>query len=254
MREIIEDVYDCTDCNHKKSCDRIIYEQQQIPQIAVVLQNPGTPPEDIKEAENKSLRGMNNAEKAAYHSGELKKWIVSTSNGNQQFFLRFFSLLYKNNLIRSQIQNVQDLKMYVDSGQVFKDVYFTDGLKCRGETKDFSHKHFKYCMGKYLKREILALENLKLLFVFSTRSWEAFNSVYDLKQIQVSKVESKKVAQVHGYVFRTEIGVEEKNENRKVHVIPLVHMSQVSRNNTLRDSYFDYLEEGMEYFSKVVTI
>ncbi|WP_445478298.1 hypothetical protein ACULLL_18820 [Lysinibacillus irui] len=249
MKDLIKEIYECTDCAHKSGCNKVYYGQRFKPHIAIILQNPGPPAKGYKQEENKKLSIMSHEEKAAYHSGELKKWLLGSYN--KEFFLKFFSLLGLFNLIQIQIKSHAELMNYINSGDIYNDIYFTDGLKCRGRTSDFKPEHYKYCFSKYTKREISRLPNLKLIFVFSTRTWDSFYNEFSPVQIQEFNTESMKVTQVHGLVFKTNIKMEGDNSDKKVHVIPLVHMSPNTRNNTLRNTYFEFLNEGLKYYDRI---
>lgn len=246
MRNLINEIYNCTECYHK-TCNKVFYKQRSTPHIAIILQNPGPPDKSVEDEENTLLSKMSHDEKADYHTGELKKWLLGSRN--RVFFFEFFSLLWSYRIISTQVTNYQELEEYINSGGIYNDVYFTDGLKCRGNTNDFSPKYWSYCVKKYLKREIESLPNLKLIFAFSSRTWDAILGEFSPEQIQKPFIENKKVTQVHGFVFRANIKMDENDTDKPVNIIPLVHMSPNTKNNTLRSTYFDFLGEGLKFYT-----
>jgi len=247
MKDLINEIYECTDCDHKDGCNKVYYKQRLNPHIAIILQNPGPPAKNYEKKEKEILGNLSHEEKAVYHSNELKKWLLGSYN--KEFFLKFFSLLEAHNVIDTGIKGYTELENYICSGDIYNDVYFTHGLKCRGRTNDFKPKHYNYCFNKYIKREISRLPNLKLIFVFSTRTWDSFYGEFAPVPIQNTFIYNMKVTQVHGNVFKVSLQTKGSNLVRPVHVIPLVHMSPNTRNNTLRNSYFEFLREGLEYYA-----
>lgn len=242
---IAESVFNCSKCNHSSSFDKIYYQQRLTPHIAFILQNPG-PPTELDKARHESIKNESPLAQASFHSKELIGWLKSTKLGNMEYFYKIFSLFYRYELINTPINNVGDYLYYVDSQNVFNDIYFTDAVKCVGKTSDMDklgRTLFSNCISNYLTDELMLLSNLKVVFVFSTRAWNGFKSVYKINCVQNLDLENTTIAQAHGYVFEAVIS----SELEKIKVIPLTHMSPTSRNNLLRNSYYDYLEEGIKY-------
>lgn len=230
--DFINDVYKCNDCMDHN--DMILYQLHKKAKIGMMMQNPGGDPR--KKIRNKEEENFIN--KINIETEDLKTWLLNRTNNS--FFSSFFKML-KPELIR--FQNFDD---YVTSGNIFADVYFFDAVKCRCKTKKLKDKHFNTCMKNYFNREMKLLENLEVLFIFSTRTWEAFKRMYSPKFLDNDvSLRGLKVTHCHGYLFSAKIN------KKEIYVIPLVHMSPVSYNKTLRNSYFDYLKEGLNLFNQL---
>ncbi|WML43135.1 hypothetical protein [Neobacillus sp. PS3-40] len=244
--DIAEQVYTCKVCPHANTFERIYYQQRSTPHIAFILQNPGSPNKKDKEQLDK-IKNESSEFKASFHTKGLKNWLLDNGKGNTEYFYKFFRLLYKSKLIETAISEIDDFRDYVNNDNLFNDVYFTDAVKCVGKTKDMDKlvDVFDNCVNSYLVKEFSLLENLEYIFVFSTRGWNAFRNIFnEYECVSNPSLDNFTVAQSHGYVFNVNISNEHE---RIVKAIPLTHMSKTNRNNTLRDSYFDYLEEGLNY-------
>lgn len=142
-------------------------------------------------------------------------------------------------------------------GEVFRDLkalkpddfwsqfYVTDFVKGRKRTKELTDADFEV-WAPVLREEIRRLRNLRLILIFGTRTWDAFRLLIDQ---QVSLVggssyvpPSRSVTDVHGLLFKM-------SEGNKF-VIPLVHMSHQPFQNALRNTYFDFLKEGLVAFQQ----
>lgn len=128
-----------------------------------------------------------------------------------------------------------------DSDEEFwRRLYITDYVKRRAATRDIEETDFDRWQ-KVLEWEIGSLKNknLELIMVFGARTWDNFNRKIDNGLIPISTTAKANtpVTDVHGHLF--------KSQKYNVFVIPLVHMSHQPFQNALRNSYFDYLEEGL---------
>ncbi len=114
----------------------------------------------------------------------------------------------------------------------------TDLIKYRVKTKNIDDKHCKAGFKNHLKKELEYIDP-KLIFVFSSNTWDTIKEKIDIEPID-DKVDVDNVASNHGYLFRT------NHTSIDTYIIPLTHFSMVSYSNTLRNSYFDYLKEGIK--------
>ncbi len=185
--------------------------------------------------ERETTRVTNISSEIRNESNDLKGWILNESN--RIFFKRFFDLL------NPSVLKYDDFNDYVKSGKIYNDVYFFDAVKCRCKTEDLKNSNFINCIKNFFERELDLLTKIELIFVFSTRSWEAFNTIYSpVPKRDCFPSPDGRITKCHGYLYSIEIN------RRIVKVIPLVHMSPISFNNTLRDSYFDYLMNGLDLY------
>jgi uracil-DNA glycosylase len=135
-------------------------------------------------------------------------------------------------------------EQYVNSYKYLDDFYFTDLIKCRVETKKLDKEKDCYdrCFDSFLEFEMEYVKP-KLIFAFSTRTWQTLKNRITMSIVNKENNDNLTLAKVHGYLF--------KAIDKDCFIIPLFHMSQRSFNNLLRDSYFDYLKEGLKKFTEL---
>jgi hypothetical protein len=141
-------------------------------------------------------------------------------------------------LKRNGLIKYDDLDAYL-KGQFFSDFLFMDLVKCRADTDEIKDVHIDTCTQNYLYNELAMYGKNKLIFAFSSRTWEQICSEF----IQELKPQERKVSNVHGRLYRS--------DTLPAYFIPLAHFSQRQYNNYLRNSYFDYLEEGIKKYSAI---
>lgn len=223
----------CNKCRIRKN-DYCFYGLNSGQKYIMILQNPGT---GIKK-NNTEYFEINNAgsdrEKIEIMRKYLSKWMLSQS---KPFFERFFSTLKDHKLI-----DFSNFKNYINSKQYLDDFYFTDAVKCRAKTEVLAKEYFENCFD-YLKYE-LEMINPDLIFSFGSRTWEIVKKKLFPETIKTKPIDKNSgVTKAHGYLFRISIDSE-----KQTHLMPLAHMSPRQVNNYLRDSYFDYLNEGLEVY------
>lgn len=170
------------------------------------------------------------------HKKKLWEWL-STKNGT--FLKKFLESISKNNIPISNYVSNQDLS----NNNVLEDFLFTDVVKCRAKTNDIT-PYTHVCFKNYLEKELEYVGKGKLIFVFSSRAW---NQIYDKYLKPNSDSDTKinfKITNSHGRLFYSSI--------LESYFIPLAHFSRTQFNNYLRNSYFDYFEEGLAEYSKIL--
>lgn len=204
------------------------------PEFMLILQNPGKYKKD-----NKSDKDEKNEIKAVFRYPEklseffniaLEDWLFKK---NETFMLRFLEII--NNSRKSKITEKNFLEY----------MYFTDLVKYRAGTEDIKigkKENAEASFDEFIKAEIEELKP-KLIFTFSTRTWEIIkrkmNPKLVNKNIKYSNLSA--VTNAHGFLY--------KSQNSDIYIIPLVHFSR--RNFFLRNSYFDYMKEGVDtYYRK----
>lgn len=232
LDDMMKFIYKCIACESSRDKERDFYYYSMDAKIGMMMQNPGLGRKK-KKHNNSSIMGYK--EKFQNDLKGLINWIMKA---NYSFFKEFFDELIDRNII-----DYEDYDSYVSTGDIFKDIYFFDAVKCKMHTQDLKEEHLHNCMINIVSHELGYFRKMELLFVFSTRAWESFKKQYKPKIIS-GKIEGS-LAKVHGYLHSCQIN------GKILYVIPLVHMSPVSRNNLLRNSYFDYLKEGLDQYESI---
>jgi uracil-DNA glycosylase len=243
LGERIEECSECElNCKLKKN-QYCFYGITGKPKYMIIMQNPGLP-KNSKDYKNEVLELEKEKEFAAkieIWQKYFKKWVVK----NKVFFEEFFENLKKFGLIK-----FDSFQTYVEH-QMFNDFYVTDAVKCRASTKELKDDHFDKCFKNFLKKEIDYL-NPKLIFAFSSRTWNILKEKMDkMENIEkappIKECEAKghkhepTLVQAHGYLY---------SRGNERFIIPLAHMSKRQLQFYLRNSYFDYLPDGLEAFKK----
>jgi len=223
----------------------------------IVLQNPLYNEERYYQEKTEADKAKNLGEKVKVHQRYFREWFIkdeinSSTGQNKKFLERFLGLLRKYKLI--DYKSVED---YLERN-FFKDFFVTDIIKYWGKTKDFKNKHFQHSV-THLIEEINGVRP-ELIFSFSTRVWDnlykALMKDYELEPVKgwnyiIKRADSlraqKKITNLHGHLFK---GRYEDDES--FFIIPLVHLSARARNNLLRDTYFEFLEEGLDIYSRAL--
>lgn len=186
-----------------------------------------------KSAEYKDL--LNNANEDNF-TEVMRKWFSIWLLGkNKNFSINFFETLRRSGLI--SYDSIQDYIGH-ESGGFYEDFIVTDLVKCRKDTKDIANENIEICGNTYLSKEIDSHNNIELIFSFSTRTWE-----YLRKTKLKSQDNTLPVSNAHGRLY--------KLDNSDKYIIPLAHFSQTIFNYYLRNSYFDYLKDGLQSFTSI---
>ena len=193
------------------------------------MQNPNEGKGVNEEKENAPLREATENNVIDIHKEHLFVWLKK----NKSFLNKFIKKLNEYKLINYSEKDVNF------KTRLLEDFLFTDVVKCRSRTENLNDHHIKTCGTTYLKNELEKFGKNKLIFVFSSRSWEFIHENY--LNDEPSYKDNNKISQEHGKLFFS------KTMNSCF--IPLAHFSQREFNNYLRNSYFDYLEEGLKNYS-----
>lgn len=176
------------------------------------------------------------AAKAAERSSDpqrqaLQEWMRSAKD----YCKRFLTILREREII-----TYENLEHYIDSGDIFRDIYFLKpdgGARRPGVLKVTRTRGSTGNIDKVAKR----LPNLRLVFVFSTKNWDVLYKKFRPSPARPDvTLTSTKITKVHGLPFVLDVNA------RTILLIPLVQMDQKVFNNLLRNSYFDYLGEGLD--------
>ena len=233
--KFMEDIFTCDICDKDKGAEKDYYIGNLNARIGMLMQNPGIGSKLNKEKLKDSKKQFKNYEKKfEFDTNSLNNWILSDIY--YKFFETFFKLLKSKGLI-----SFNKFDDYIKSGDLYNDVYFFDVVKCKKNTENVSKCNLTNCPNKFLYKEFNLFNKLEFIFVFGARTWDVFKKKFPKTELvdKDLKIKSKTVTQIHGYLYKSDIG------GRELYVIPLVHMSPRIFNNLLRNSYFDYLEEGL---------
>ncbi len=160
----------------------------------------------------------------------LQEWLKSAKDYGKQFL---------EALNERKILHFQQVDDYLSSGSIFKDICFLSASSVPKKTsvlKAVRPRNGNANIDLELKR----LPRLRVVFVFSTRIWDALYKKYQPVLVGGRPTPvSAKITKVHGLPFEMDYA------GRKILLIPLVQMDQKVFNNLLRNSYFDYLADGL---------
>jgi nicotinamidase-related amidase len=208
------------------------------------MQNPGSPKnqKDLRDEIRDLEKEKEITAKINVWRKYFKKWVKEK---NRIFFERFFRSLKKFGLITSY----KNFKTYVEK-QMFDDFYITDAVKCRAPTSKLKDEHFDTCFEKFLSKEIRYLKPM-LIFAFSSRTWNILKRKISMKSMEHAPPIIKRgtkghkleppLVKAHGYLYK---------HGKDQFIIPLTHMSRKQFEFYLRNSYFDYLEDGLRVYKK----
>jgi uracil-DNA glycosylase len=130
------------------------------------------------------------------------------------------------------------LEKYLDD-EFYSDFVLTDVVKYRVSTSEIDGSRGGNAEASYetfLNSELDALDP-DLIFSFGSRCWQVLYRNLDLEPVDPEDVLTDTVTNSHGYAFEYDDG----------YVIPLTHFS--GRNTFLRNSYYEYLQSGIESFT-----
>lgn len=238
-KKLTEENVDYSENDIKKFASTFYYdwERDSKPEYIFLIQNPGTlqKARHFGEEVDKLRKSSTPIERVRINREYFKRWLLEK---NKNFSEKFLDTLEENNLISPELE----WEEYIGEGDFFRDFYATDLVKYRvktGKIKPKKGENAESAFDNHLKEEILALRP-KLVFVFGSRSWRIIKR--KMKPVSVEEeIEENEdaVTKIHGHLF-------ESKEILETYLIPLAHFSQ--RNHFLRNSYFEYLKEGVSKF------
>jgi len=207
------------------------------PDCMFLIQDPG-PVYDRHRQEFEAIRNLDPAadplELVSLHRRFATSWLIQR---NADFAEKFLTACARNGY--ADVDN--DWERYVENGGFFDDFYLTDVIKYRIGDHDTPHHRASY--RGYLADELRHVEP-ELLFVFGGDAWGVVRSAMDPTPLVDIDGDASKVTDAHGYPFRVTSPAETV-------AVPLVHFSGRIYHSLLRDSYFDYLSEGLQAVSEV---
>ena len=225
----------CTECDNLHENEKVLYYRCPHVKYGILLQNP-----NARNAQD--LRGYRGIQ---WNTNELiESWLKRRI---RIFFKSFLESMMKFNLLSKNDYNFNfdDVFDQYCEHQATHEFYFFDAVKCRSNTSLLRVVNFQNCFNRFIQNEISSLSKLELLFVFSTRSWNIIRNNYSLDRMYRNDIEDANVTKAHGYLYKV------TNSHKIFYIIPLVHMSFNGYGKSLRNSYFDYLEEGLRIFSNI---
>jgi hypothetical protein len=207
------------------------YENPKEKPFMMVLQNPG-----FDKPENET------------DPQPFKNWIMGKQ---KKCFSKIISLLRKYYPIEKAkymkynilVDNYIKYNEYVEN-DFFTDFYVTDLIKIRGSTRyaDIIYKYEKDFFNSILEKEIFEVKP-KILFTFSSRTWDFLRSKYEINPIKkIENFKQSSITDIHGHLFSIKL------DRTQSYLIPLAFPSG-GQTHYLRNSYFDYLEEGLKNIS-----
>lgn len=239
------------------------------PKYMFIMQNPGTSRQK-KFAESYPVE-IEKACDVGKKMGVMRKFFLKwMRENNQEFSEKFCKLLQNKKLIEFD----GEWKKYLDEdpvkSQFFKDFYVTDLVKCRTNTEKInkSGENAEKCFDCFLREEIESVSP-KLIFAFSKRTWGVLKRKLNCELVEHnwrdgdksdedSKEEAEeagedldensekngRVTDTHGKLYKT-------NKIVDTYLIPLLFFSNQGLSRCPRESYFVYLEEGLEVFNNI---
>lgn len=201
------------------------------PECVLVIQDPG-PLYDRHKDEVQAIRNLGTdphpSELVSLHRRFAISWLVQR---NADFAEKFVEACARHDIATP----TEPWRAYIEQGRFFDDFYLADIVKYR--TDSHSHNQRLASYRGYLRDELQYVDP-ELMFVFGGDAWSLLRSQMDITPVDTLDIDSSKVTEAHGYPFNITTPVETT-------VIPLVHFSGRVYHSLLRDSYFDYLEEGL---------
>lgn len=201
------------------------------PDAMLLVQDPGEV-SDRHQQEAEAIRdlGVDPAplERVSLNRRFATSWLVQR---NSEFTEKFVSICTDHGLISPS----EPWDEYVRSGAFFDDFYLADVVKYR--TDDHGTRHRTAAYEEYLAEELRRIDP-DVLFPCGGVAWSLLRSEFDLSPRDDLPGDPSKITDAHGYLFDATAPVDSA-------VIPAVHFSGQVYHTLLRDSYFEYLDEGL---------
>ena len=214
------------------------WERDPSPKFVFLVQNPGPlvnrrhlddEAEELLEAVDADNPYLT---QVRINRGYLKDWLWRR---NGKFSENFFPLLSEHGLIE-----YESLEHYLEGG-FYADFALTDVVKYRVRTSAIDGGrggNAEVSYEDFLAPELEALDP-DLIFSFGSRCWRVLYRNLDVTPVDGDEALTNSVTNAHGYAFQYDGG----------YIIPLTHFS--GRNTFLRNSYYEYLSEGLDSFASV---
>lgn len=135
----------------------------------IVMQNPGLP-KNWKNSEE--YQALSRIEGHGFISTSKKYLIQWLRKENANFCKDFFAVLRKYGLIQ-----FDDFDEYLENN-FLSDFIVTDLVKCRAGTEEINSENIKICSNRFLYNEIEHYGKNRLIFAFSSRTWEFLYSKF----------------------------------------------------------------------------
>lgn len=201
------------------------------PNCVLLIQDPG-PLYDRHKNEVQTIRDLGTdpdpLDLTSLHRRFAISWLVQR---NADFTQKFIEACTEHDVVTPG----GDWREYVEQEAFFDDFYLADVVKYRTDSHTHNQRIASY--RGYLRDELQYVDP-ELLFVFGGDAWSLLRSRMDPVPVEGLDIDPSKITEAHGHPFRISQPVETT-------VIPLVHFSGRVYHNLLRDSYFDYLEQGL---------
>lgn len=136
--------------------------------------------------------------------------------------------------------------------ELVENVYFTDCVKCESNDKDFKYHRDHAATAAYLREELALLKNAVLIISSGGPAWDKVRELMNglspidwrYRHLRANEPRTgSNLMDVHGVLF--------EDRTRGRFVIPLTFPG--GRPNALRNSYIEYLEEGLAAFAEMRT-
>lgn len=164
----------------------------------------------------------------ASRNGVHHNWIAG---GRHTLFKHLFEILAEGNVIC-----IKNMDTYLDEGQYWQDFFVTDAALCRGKRETLGDAAI--ACGWYLKRQV-EIANPRLVISFGREALKSLRKQFgDPLTCVPDRPNLEDITDCHGYLLQYE----------RFSVLPLVHLSREYM--TLRQSYFDYMKEGLRAYSR----
>lgn len=215
--------------NYQTFCHYYSKEDANKAKFLFIMQNPLLPKNWVNEPEFQQLGNISSDKDAikTYRAG-LMTWL---KDKNKKFFSEFIASLNKYKVHNYSIED-DDF-----DNKFLADFIVTDLVKCRASTPD-TNQYVNSCFNQYLKRELDEIGRDKLIFVFSSRTWDALYATYFKGTTEYK--DYNKIVKAHGRLFY--------NTTLNSSFIPLAHFTGQQLSGYLRESYFDYFKEGLDEY------
>lgn len=207
--------------------------EREDPIYAFIVQNPG------QLQRRHEMEGIREAQSPLDYVRTYQKYAVDwLIEKNAHFSREFFPMLDRNGLISL---DDGDWNRYVRE-EFYDDFYLTDLVKYRVRTGDIDDEHRQAGLEEHLGPELRRL-GPDVVFAFSSRVWNTFLENLNPTPLSNGAGLDSKVSRAHGYLYHIENPID-------AYVVPLSHFSSRVYALLLRDSYFEYLADGLADLGK----
>jgi uracil-DNA glycosylase len=258
INEIYGQLKKCEICHkiYENSSFTIFVDEDKNYEFMFVLQNPLKPKKHMKEYEDekkKSESAPTLAKRVEVHRDHMSGWFLEPANF--EFMKEFLKSFKKFDLIPEwNFEDDSSIREYIRGKdfRFYRKFFVTDLVKYWCDPEDIKRNledpEYDRHITEHLKAEI-KLAKPQLVLAFGRLVWDQLKKEFHPEPHQrlegIDPYRDKTVSNVHGFVFHAK----PSSIDQDFFIIPLVHMSNNARNRLLRDSYFEYLREGLRYYS-----